>query len=123
MLAHTPILYKWGLTGLLHISSKLLSPRSCAAHSEYITSADAAPQRSLPDATQINFFLQNFGIRCRSKKHYTNYLMTYAFTGVSQADGVVLNLLLVSCRVAEESQDLHSSSESSQMKLCHVAVS
>src|SRR5216684_578986 len=54
--AHSNTMHKWGLTGPLHISSKLLRPRICAAHSEYMTSANAAPQRSLPDATQIYFF-------------------------------------------------------------------
>src|SRR5258708_6761911 len=55
MLTHTPLLCKWGPTGPLHISSKLLRPWICAAYSEYITSANAAPQQSLLDATQIFF--------------------------------------------------------------------
>src|SRR5258707_11446134 len=54
MLVHASLLCKCGLTWSLHISSKLLSPWICAARSEYITSANAAPQRSLPDATQFS---------------------------------------------------------------------
>ena len=79
MLVHAPLLCKWGLTGPLHISSKLLRLQVCAAHSEYITSANAAPQQSLPDATQFFFYKMAhdkvFGIRCKRRLKHLNYLI------------------------------------------------
>ncbi len=52
----------------------------CAAHSEYMTSVNAAPQWSLPDATQIFFFKMAhdkvFGIRCnKTSIGFTNHVV------------------------------------------------
>jgi hypothetical protein len=77
MLAHTPLLCKCGLTGPLHISSKLLRPQICAAHSEYITSANAVPQRSLPDATQFFFFKMAHDKFAVMVKHQRIHVLAY----------------------------------------------